>query len=114
MGGRGRTVLDGLAAGGHHPAMSARTGEQFLDGLRKTTRTLWVGGERVDDVTAHPALAQAARTLADVFDRQHRFADECLTVDSRTGEPTGLSHVIPRSVEDLKRRNRALTRISEA
>jgi 4-hydroxyphenylacetate 3-monooxygenase oxygenase component len=94
--------------------MSARTGEQFLDGLRKTRRTLWVGGDRVDDVTAHPALAQAARTLAGVFDRQHRYAGECLVADPETGEPTSRSHVTPRSVEDLKRRNQALARISEA
>ncbi len=94
--------------------MGARTGEQFLNGLRKTSRTVWLGDERVEDVTAHPALEQAARTLADVFDRQHRYADECLLSDSETGEPTNVSHVIPRSVEDLERRNRCLSRISEA
>ena len=40
--------------------MGARTGEQFLEGLRRTKRQLWLDGERVDDVTAHPALAGAA------------------------------------------------------
>ena len=52
--------------------MGARTGQQFLDGLRKTPRQLWLGDERIGDVTQHPALAGAARTLAEVFDRQHR------------------------------------------
>ena len=94
--------------------MSARTGEQFLSGLRKTRRTVWLGDERVEDVTAHPALAQAARTLAAVFDRQHEYAGECLIADPRTGEPINVSHMIPHSVEDLKRRNRGLSRISEA
>ena len=94
--------------------MGARTGGQFLDRLRKTARTVWLGDDRVDDVTTHPALSQAARTIADVFDRQHRYADECLVADPETGEPTNLSHVIPRSIEDLERRNRCLTRISEA
>src|SRR5262249_52277400 len=51
--------------------MGARTGEQFLKGLRGTKRQLWVDGERIDDVTAHPALAGAAQTLAGVFDRLH-------------------------------------------
>jgi len=37
--------------------MGVRTGEQFLHGLRKTARTVWVGGERIDDVTEHPVLA---------------------------------------------------------
>ena len=80
--------------------MGARPGQQFLDRLRKTPRTVWLGDERVDDVTAHPALAGAARTLADVFDRQHRYADDCLIPDPETGEPINISHMMPRSVED--------------
>ena len=94
--------------------MGARTGEQFLSGLRKTSRTVWVGGERIDDVTAHTALAQAARTLAGIFDRQHRYADECLISDPETGEAVSVSHMLPRSIDDLKRRNRGLARIAEA
>src|SRR5215510_11510367 len=94
--------------------MGARTGEQFLNGLRKTSRTVWVGGERIDDVTSHPALAQAAHTLAGVVDRQHRYADECLVPDPETGEPINVGHMLPRSVDDLKRRNRGLARIAEA
>jgi 4-hydroxyphenylacetate 3-monooxygenase len=94
--------------------MSARTGQQFLEGLRKTPRQLWLGDERIADVTEHPALAGAARTLAEVFDRQHRFADECLIPDPETAEPINISHMFPRSVDDLKRRNRGLLRIAEA
>jgi len=94
--------------------MAARAGEQFLGRLRSTKRQLWLEGERVDDVTTHPALAGAARTIAGVFDRQHAFPDECLTPDPETGEPINIGHMIPRSVDDLKRRNRGLARISEA
>jgi 4-hydroxyphenylacetate 3-monooxygenase oxygenase component len=94
--------------------MSARAGKQFLDRLRRTKRALWVEGERVDDVTTHPALAGAAQTLAGVFDRQHAFPDECLVSDPETGEPINVGHMIPRSVDDLKRRNRGLARIAEA
>jgi aromatic ring hydroxylase len=82
--------------------------------LRKTPRQLWLGDERVGDVTEHPALGGAARTLAAVFDRQRRYADECLVAAPHTGEPINISHVFPRSAEDLKRRNRGLARISEA
>src|SRR5262245_43170272 len=94
--------------------MGARTGRQYLDGLQKTRRVVWVGGERVDDVTAHPELAGAARTLASVYDRQHVYADECLMPDPETGVPIGVSHMLPRSVADLKRRNRGMARIAEA
>ena len=51
-----------------HRAMGARTGEAFLKGLRARKRELWLGDERVDDVTEHPALAGAAAALAAVFD----------------------------------------------
>jgi aromatic ring hydroxylase len=94
--------------------MGARTGAQFLEKLRKTRRAVWLGDGRVDDVTAHPALAGAARTLAGVFDRQHQYPEECLIPDPESGEPIGIGHMIPRSVDDLKRRNRGLARISEA
>jgi 4-hydroxyphenylacetate 3-monooxygenase oxygenase component len=94
--------------------MAARSGKQFLERLRTTRRALWVDGERVDDVTTHPSLSGAADTLANVFDRQHTFADECLTPDPETGEPIGIGNMIPRSIDDLKHRNRGLTRIAEA
>jgi 4-hydroxyphenylacetate 3-monooxygenase len=94
--------------------MGARTGRQYLDGLRKTHRVVWVGDERIDDVTTHPELAGAARALAAVYDRQHAYADECLMPDPETGEPIGVSHMLPRSVADLKRRNRGMARIAEA
>ena len=55
--------------------MAARTGEQFLRGL-KDGRELWVGGERVRSIVDHPALNGAAQALAEVFDLQHRHADD--------------------------------------
>ncbi len=94
--------------------MGARSGEQFLQGLRNTKRHLWLEGERVDDVTAHPALAGGAQTLAGIFDRLHAFPDECLIADPETGERLNVGHMIPRSIDDLKHRNRGLARIAEA
>ena len=94
--------------------MGARTGEEFLKGLRRTDRELWLGDERVGDVTTHPSLAGAAQALADVFDRQHEYADDCLMADAETGEPVNVSHMIPRSKEDLQRRRRGLVRIAES
>ena len=58
--------------------LGARTGSQFLEGLRKTKREIWVDGERIKDVTTHPKLRGAAESLAAQFDRQHAYAAECL------------------------------------
>jgi 4-hydroxyphenylacetate 3-monooxygenase len=92
--------------------MSARTGEQFLRGL-VDDRSIWVGGEKVSDVASHPAFSGAAHALAEVFDLQHRNADVCLMPDPETGEPINVSHIIPRSREDLIKRHQCLERISE-
>ncbi len=92
--------------------MPARTGEQFLKGLADG-REVWVGNEKVSDVTNHPALAGAARGLAASFDLQHAFADDCLMADPETGEQINVSHMIPRSKEDLKRRHKGLQRTAE-
>jgi 4-hydroxyphenylacetate 3-monooxygenase oxygenase component len=92
--------------------MAARTGKQFLTGL-KTSRDIWVGGEKVSDVVSYPAFAGAARTLAEIFDLQHQAADVCLMPDPETGEPINVSHLIPRSREDLQRRHAGLRRIAE-
>jgi 4-hydroxyphenylacetate 3-monooxygenase len=92
--------------------MPARTGEQFLKGLRGP-REVWVDGERVTDVVDHPKLGGAARALAEVFDLHHRHPNILLMPDEETGEPIPVSHMIPRSREDLLKRGRALRRVAE-
>ena len=77
------------------------TGAEYLESLRDE-REVYIYGERVKDVTTHPALAGGAVTIAGVFDRQHTFPDECLTPDPDTGEPINIGHLIPRSIDDLK------------
>ncbi len=91
--------------------MAARTGEQFLQGLKRRKRDIWLGKERVEDVTQHPELAGGAATMASIFDLQHQYPDDCLFADPETGEPINISHIIPRSKEDLVRRRRGLERI---
>jgi 4-hydroxyphenylacetate 3-monooxygenase oxygenase component len=93
--------------------MGARTGSQFLEGLRRTKREIWVDGERIEDVTTHPKLRGAAESLAAQFDRQHAYAAECLFADTESGEPTNVSHMIPQSRDDLRRRHAGLVRLSE-
>jgi 4-hydroxyphenylacetate 3-monooxygenase len=92
--------------------MGARTGAEFLRGLRGS-REVWVAGARIADVTDHPALSGAAQSLAEVFDLQHREATTCLMPDPETGEPIAVSHMIPRSREDLLRRAAALRVVAE-
>jgi 4-hydroxyphenylacetate 3-monooxygenase len=86
--------------------MAARTGQQYLDGLRAQPREVWLDGERVRDVTTHPGLAGGARTLARLYDMQHDPAlrDAMTFVSPSSGERVGLSFIIPRTQGDLVRR----------
>lgn len=93
--------------------MAARSGKQYLKGLAASDREVWIGGERIDDVVQHPQTAQAARSLASWFDLQFQHPDELLMADEGTGEQINVTHMIPRSKDDLVRREVALRRISE-
>jgi 4-hydroxyphenylacetate 3-monooxygenase len=89
--------------------MPVRTGQEYLAGLRDG-RAVWYAGERVSDVSAHPALRQAAQSIARLYDLQHEpDLKEIMTYPSPTsGEPVGLSFIMPRRVEDLVRRRRMM------
>ena len=86
--------------------MAARTGRVYLEALRDQDREVWLGGERVKDVTTHPGLARGAQAIAALYDMQHDPAlREAMTYVSPTsGERVGLSFIIPRTRDELERR----------
>ena len=90
--------------------MSVRTGAQYLQGLRDRSSEVWLGNERVRDVTSHPALRRGARSVAHLYDMQHDPAlrDEMTYTSPTTGDRVGLSFITPRSQEDLQRRTRMM------
>ncbi len=85
-----------------------RTGAQYIASL-KDGRTVYVNGERVADVTEHPAFHGAVRSIAHLYDLaaspEHR---DVMTFPSpSTGEPVNKSFLVPRTAEDLAARRRA-------
>jgi 4-hydroxyphenylacetate 3-monooxygenase len=61
------------------------TGKEFLESLRDG-REIWIYGERVDDVTTHPAFRNPARMLARLYDALHDPASQAtLTCPTDTG-----------------------------
>jgi 4-hydroxyphenylacetate 3-monooxygenase len=85
--------------------MGVRTGAEFLAGLRDE-REVWLGGERVRDVTVHPLLGRCARTIAELYDLQRDavMGPKLTYTSPTTGDPVGLSFIEPRSPDDLVRR----------
>ncbi len=79
------------------------TGAEYLESLRDG-REIWINGGRVDDVTAHPAFRNAARTIAKLYDALHDPRTKAsLTSPTDTGSG-GFTHRffrVARSREDL-------------
>jgi 4-hydroxyphenylacetate 3-monooxygenase len=86
--------------------MPARTGKQYLAGLREQEREVWLCGERVKDPTTHPGLRNGARAIAALYDMQHdpELRDAMTYVSPSSGDRVGLSFIIPRTREDLEKR----------
>ncbi len=85
--------------------MPARTGAQFLKGLRDRPRELWINGERVKDPVAHRAFRNVLRQVAALYDMQHDPAlrDEMTYLSPATGARVGLSFLMPQTHDDLAR-----------
>jgi 4-hydroxyphenylacetate 3-monooxygenase len=79
------------------------TGDEYLDSLRDG-REVYIYGQRVEDVTAHPAFRNCARTVARLYDALHEpDAEGVLRVPTDTGNG-GFTHPFFRtahSAEDL-------------
>src|SRR5438093_7088800 len=90
--------------------MPARTGAAYLQGLRERSAEVWLGNERIRDVTTHPALRRCARSVAHLYDMQQDPAlrDEMTYVSPSSSERVGLSFIIPRSLAELQQRSRMM------
>ena len=88
--------------------MAPRNGTEFIEGLRRNPREVWVAGRRVDDVTADPVFARPVQSIAQLYDLQvppeHR---EVMTYADGGGR-AGTSFMIPRSHADLVKRRQSM------
>jgi 4-hydroxyphenylacetate 3-monooxygenase len=95
-----------------HIAGQARpfTGAEYIDSL-KDGREVYINGERVKDVTTHPAFRNAVRSLARLYDALHdperREVLTCPT-DTGSGAFTHRYFRVARSVDELKAQQRAI------
>ncbi|MYC33817.1 MAG: 4-hydroxyphenylacetate 3-monooxygenase, oxygenase component [Chloroflexi bacterium] len=90
--------------------MPARTGAEYIAGLRDRAADIYIGGEKVADVTRHPAFAGGLQTVAGLLEMQHDPAtrDEMTYTSPSTGDPVGLSFIMPRNADDLARRRKMM------
>lgn len=89
--------------------MTARTGAEYRAGLADG-REVWMGNEQID-VTTHPSMARSVDGMAGYFDYQHAYAEETLT-RTPNGGLMNVSHLLPKSAEDLQTRHVAFDRLA--
>lgn len=89
-----------------------KTGEEHLAGLRDG-RVVYIGGERVADVTAHPAFRNAARSVAAVYDMKADPANRDVMA-YQDGEAWSSAYFLrTRTRDDLRLRSGAHKKIAD-
>jgi 4-hydroxyphenylacetate 3-monooxygenase oxygenase component len=87
--------------------VAARSGAEYLAAVGAEDREVWLDGELVRRPLEHPQLRAAADSIARVYDAQLEHADDVLAPSPADGRLVNVSHLIPRSREDLERRRRS-------
>src|SRR5262245_49025145 len=76
------------------------TGAEYLESL-KDGREIWIYGERVKNVAAHPAFRNTARMIARLYDALHDPAQkEVLTSPTGDGGFTHKFYLMPKTWEE--------------
>ena len=88
------------------------TGKEYRESIRDG-RAIYIGRERVEDQTTHPAFADGARTYAALFDLKSDPALRDIMSFEEGGKRYSMHYLQPRSQEDLRRRNRAHRKIAD-
>jgi len=86
----------------------ARRGSQVLQRLRARPPAIWYRGERVQDVTAHPAFRGGVATLARLYDLQWEKSEITLYDSPTTGHKVARSFMMPKTREELVSISRAM------
>src|SRR5450432_4147895 len=80
-----------------------KTGREHLEQLRDG-RTVYIGSEKVTDVTAHPAFRNAARSIAAIYDMKCAPENQDAMSFEAGGERHSAYFLPARSRADLEKR----------
>ncbi len=89
------------------------SGQRKLERMRDG-RVVYIGAERVDDVTSHPAFREGAKTIAGLYDLKADPAKRELFSYEEDGERISLYWLRCRNRDDLARRMRCCKAIADA
>ena len=82
-----------------------RTGNEYRESL-KDGREVWIDGERVRDMTMHPAFKPIIDVRARMYDMAHetQYKAQLSYQDDETGELNTIFHKPPRTHKDWQKK----------
>ena len=88
-------------------SLGALTGTRYIQSLRDG-REVWLDGEKIQDITTHPAFTGMIHELARIYDLQHtdEYREQMTYVSEATGNRCSISWKLPVSVDDLRKKRR--------
>jgi 4-hydroxyphenylacetate 3-monooxygenase len=89
-----------------------KTGKEHLEGLRDG-RVIFIGNEKVEDVTTHPAFKNAAKTVASLYDIKHQSEFRDVLSFDEGGERYSMWFLRAKNKEDLRKRTAAHKKIAD-
>lgn len=89
-----------------------RTGSEYKDSIRGT-REVYVSGERVKDVTAHPMFKPLVDIRARIYDMQHDPATRHIMAYKEDGEWNAVNNKLPHTQADWWDKRRATDTVLE-
>ena len=81
--------------------MAIKTGDEYRTSLRDG-REVWMDGERIEDVCAHPAFAPIVDARARIYDMAHEPAFREVMSYEEDGERYAIGNRLPRTQQDWK------------
>ncbi len=83
--------------------MAARSGQEYIDSLRKRGPRVYLGGRRVADVTAELLFQEPIRAIAEQYDMQLDPAYQAIMTypSPTTGDAVSTSFLVPYTRDDL-------------
>ncbi len=88
--------------------MPAKNGKQYIERLKKANNNVYVNGERVKDVTEHPAFKNVVQSMARLYDLQYEKPEKMLYTSPTTGEKVGKTFMVPTTIDELIERREAM------
>ena len=90
-----------------------KTGRDYLEGLRDG-RSVYIGRERIEDVTTHPAFRNAAQSFAEFYDVKADPARREQMSYDEDGGTHSICYLKARTKDDLARRSLGHRILAEA